>query len=129
MRDLIARLRAALTPQAVALLCALLMLAFMAVQRKDDAHSGTALEERLERTLMAMEGIADVSVVINTRAAQAVSGILSDQKGEETPIGAITVVQGEDDPVLKLEIQDAVCALLGLPASSVSVIMGGIGDE
>lgn len=129
MRDLIARLRAALTPQAVALLCALLMLAFMAVQRKDDAHRGTALEERLERTLMAMEGIADVSVVINTRAAQAVSGILSDQKGEETPIGAITVVQGEDDPVLKLEIQDAVCALLGLPASSVSVIMGGIGDE
>ena len=88
MRDLIARLRAALTPQAVALLCALLMLAFMAVQRKDNAHSGTALEERLERTLMAMEGLADVSVVINTRAAQAVSGILSDQNGEEMRLGS-----------------------------------------
>ena len=42
------------------------------------------------------------------------------------PVGAIAVMQGADDPVLQLEIQEAICVLLGLPASSVSVMMGGI---
>lgn len=126
MRDLLARLRAALTPQAAALLCALLMLVFVAAQRNGVDREGTELEERLEHALLGMEGVENVSVVINTRVAQADSGMFDGQKKEEMPVGAIAVMQGEDDPVLQLEIQEAICVLLGLPASSVSVMMGGI---
>ena len=40
-------------------------------------------------------------------------------------MGAVAVAQGADDPLVCLELQQALCALLGLPASAVSVVTGG----
>ena len=53
MRDLLLRLRAALTPQALIVL-ALVMLLGMGFMREGD--SGTALERRTEEALAAIEG-------------------------------------------------------------------------
>jgi len=53
--------------------------------------------------------------------------VLGAQGGETQaiPSGAVAVAQGADDPFVCAQLTQALCALLGLPASSVSVISGG----
>lgn len=124
MRDLLGRLRAALTPQALALLAlaALLLFGGGALQGGD---AQTDLERRIARTLSAVEGAGRVQVVISTRETGTRSGALSSSGAQEVPCGAVAVAQGADDPIVYLELQQALCALLGLPASSVSIVTGG----
>ena len=123
MRDLIARLRAALTPQTIAWLCAVMLL-FLQIRYGAGGGKETALETRVSRTLSQMMGAGRVSVVIQTKRVPQSGGFAS-QQGEEMPVGAVAVAQGADDPVIRMEIQEALCALLGIPASSVSVKTGG----
>jgi len=119
------RLRAALaTPGAWVLLiaCALLLLMSATASRQ---QTGTALEARIARTLSAMEGAGRVEVVIRTResASQGKSGLL--MTGGETelaPCGAVAVAEGADDPLVRMRLTQALCALLGLQASAVSVV-------
>lgn len=122
LKDVLSRLRAALTPQAALLLAAALLLFWLAVSRQSGA---SPLEERLARTLSCMEGAGRVEVTIRTREVKTSGGTLAASAGEEVPCGAVVVAQGAQDPLVEMELRQAVCALLGLPASSVSVVTGG----
>ena len=123
MKDVLSRRRAALTPQAVVLLAAALLLCGLAAasQRTD----ASPLEERLARTLSCMEGAGRVEVTIRTREVASSGGAFGASASESVPCGAVVVAQGAQDPLVEMELRQAVCALLGLPASSVSVVTGG----
>lgn len=122
MKDLLLRLRAALTPTALIVL-ALLLLLCMNLMHKGD--TGTALERRTAKALASISGAGEVQVVIRMREAQRQNGISSSNGTAALPCGAIAVAQGADDPWVKIELQEALCALLGLPPSAVSVVAGG----
>ncbi len=123
--DVLRRLRAALTPQA------LLALALLALLGAAAGASGggqeTALERRIARALSAVEGAGEVRVVIMTRA-ETESAPLSGSASREIPCGAVAVARGAGDPLVNLRLTQALCSLLGLPASAVSVL-GGAGGR
>ena len=124
MKGMLGRLRAALTPQALlALLAALALIAFSGVLERS---GGENLEARVSRTLSQLAGAGRVQVVIYTRAREAASGTFSPSgaQAEELPCGAVAVAQGADDPLVRMQLEQALCALLGLPASAVSVVTG-----
>ena len=123
LKDVLSRLRAALTPQAVALLAAALLLCWLAAASQRTGAS--PLETRLARTLSCMEGAGRVEVTIRTREVASSGGAFGASVSESVPCGAVVVAQGAQDPLVKMELRQAVCALLGLPASSVSVVTGG----
>ena len=123
LKDVLSRLRAALTPQAVMLLAAALLLCWLAAASQRTGAS--PLETRLARTLSCMEGAGRVEVTIRTREVASSSGVFGTSVSESVPCGAVVVAQGAQDPLVEMELRQAVCALLGLPASSVSVVTGG----
>ena len=123
LKDVLSRLRAALTPQAVVLLAAALLLCWLAAASQRTGAS--PLETRLARTLSCMEGAGRVEVTIRTREVASSGGVFGTSVSESVPCGAVVVAQGAQDPLVKMELRQAVCALLGLPASSVSVVTGG----
>lgn len=124
MREWLMRLRAVLTPQVLVLLVAALLLAGYGFRGIGHQPAQTSLERRIEHALSQMAGAGRVSVVIKTRKdIQRENGAY--MQGEEYPSGAVAVAQGASDPLIRLELQEALCALLGLPASAVSVIAGG----
>lgn len=122
MQDVLSRLRAALTPQALLFLAALLLLA-LGMPGKDQ-DSSSALEKRIEKTLSAVEGAGRVRVVIRTKTINS-TGALSSGKEQSIVCGAAAVAPGAADPLVRLELEQALCALLDLPASAVSVMTGG----
>lgn len=121
MREMLSRLRAALTPQALALFAAL-AIAFLLASREGDTQS---LESRIARTLSGVEGAGRVEVTIRMREIQSSGSLMGSAQTERSPLGAVAVAQGADDPLVAMQLQEALCALLGLPAASVSVIAGG----
>lgn len=123
LKDVLSRLRAALTPQAVVLLAAAMLLCWLAAASQRTGAS--PLETRLARTLSCMEGAGRVEVTIRTREVASSGGAFGASVSESVPCGAVVVAQGAQDPLVKMELRQAVCALLGLPASSVSVVTGG----
>ncbi len=123
LKDVLSRLRAALTPQAVALLAAALLLCWLAAASQ--RTGALPLETRLARTLSCMEGAGRVEVTIRTREVASSGGVFGTSVSESVPCGAVVVAQGAQDPLVEMELRQAVCALLGLPASSVSVVTGG----
>lgn len=122
MRDVFARLRAALTPQALLALASALVLLGMAFP-SDLKNQTSDLEEQTARVLSSVSGAGKVDVVIRMQREE--SGALSADSGRTFPVGAVAVAQGADDPIVRLELQQALCALLSLPASSVSIVTGG----
>lgn len=123
LKDVLSRLRAALTPQAVVLLAAALLLCWLAAASQ--RTGALPLETRLARTLSCMEGAGRVEVTICTREVASSGGVFGTSVSESVPCGAVVVAQGAQDPLVEMELRQAVCALLGLPASSVSVVTGG----
>ena len=121
---MLGRLRAALTPQALAALLA--ALALVALSGVLGRTGGESLETRAARTLSQMEGAGRVQVVIYTRAKETASGAFSSSGAQtgEVPCGAVAVAHGADDPLVRMQLEQALCALLGLPASAVSVVTG-----
>jgi len=120
MREVLSRLRAALTPQTLLLMAALMLLAAgMSAGRGDAASS---LERRIGQTLSAVEGAGRVRVVIRTKTVQT-SG--ASRQMQTMACGAIAVAPGAKDPVVRMLLEEALCALLGLPPSAVSVMTGG----
>ncbi len=115
------RLRAALTPSAAALLTALLLAFWFAFSGGEQAES---LESRIGRTLSQVDGAGRVEVTIRVREVNMAAG-LGTARSEAVPCGAVAVAQGADDPLVALALHEALCALLGLPPSSVSVMTGG----
>lgn len=130
MKQMLMRLRAAFTPQAALLLAAALLLLALGGRLTDGSGAAEDLESRVERTLSAMEGAGRVQVVILTRAQQADSGAWGQADGTaEVPCGAVAVAEGAGDPLVRIELEQALCALLGLPASAVSVVTGTTGGK
>ncbi|MDO5379222.1 MAG: hypothetical protein Q4G52_12905 [Clostridia bacterium] len=125
---MLSRLRAALTPQVIILMAAALALMAGSLFLGQDAGAqSTELEKRIARTLSAMEGAGQVRVVIMTREQEksAETGFRTSGAAQQVPCGAIAVAQGADDPLVNIRLTQSLCALLGLPASSVSVVTGG----
>lgn len=118
---LLSRLRAALTPSTAALLTALLLLLYFASSGEKRAES---LENRIGRTLSCVDGAGSVEVTIRMREVKTGAGFGAGYS-ESVPCGAVAVAQGADDPLVALALQEALCALLGLSPSSVSVMTGG----
>ena len=121
MQALFARLRAALTPQALMMLALLLLLA--GGMMAGGAEPSASLERRIERTLSAMEGAGRVHVVVRTQTIEV--GGAAQAKQQSRVLGAVAVASGADDPIVRLELQEALCTLLGLPPSAVNVMAGG----
>lgn len=128
MPGIIRRLRAAVTPQALTLIGAAMLLFLLALRPQERQ---TDLEERAANVLSQMEGAGKVSVVVMTKPAQQTSGTgfgtlyASAGMDGEVPCGAVAVAQGADDPLVQMQLTQALCSLLGLPASAVSVVTGG----
>jgi len=123
VKDLLLRLRAALTPQALLVLAlALLALEGVDIFRASETHGD--LEQRVSRTLSSVQGAGQVEVVIQMRRTAVQSDAFRSQ-AQEIPCGAVAVAQGADDPIVRMQLEQALCALLGLPASAVSIVMGG----
>jgi len=118
MREALLRLRAALTPQALFLITALLL--FFAGMSADGRES--SLERRIEETLSAVEGAGRVRVVIHTKTTQP-SG--TSRQPQSVISGAVAVASGADNPMVSMMLEEALCTLLGLPPSAVSVMTGG----
>lgn len=122
---MVRRLMAALTPQALILLALLLLIP--AAFRLKAPEQTESLENRLERTLSQIEGAGRVSVVIAQRSAEKEAASLMNREQDTAagiPYGAAVVAQGADDPIVRMQLTQAVCAVLGLPASAVSVSDG-----
>lgn len=124
------RLRAALTPQAIVWVAAALALlagSLFLGKQADAGMQATELERRIARTLSAMEGAGEVHVIIMTREQEtgAETGFRVSGASRQVPCGAVAVAQGADDPLVNIRLTQSLCALLGLPASSVSVVTGG----
>ena len=111
MADWIRRLKAALTPQLVLLLLAALALIGYCTLRDQTGDETTRLEKQASAVLSRMGN----------------SGLLSGKTDEaaEIPCGAVAVAQGADDPLVRIQLEQALCALLGLPGTAVSVMAGG----
>lgn len=124
---MMARLRAALTPQVLIVLAASLLLFGFLVSSGDAAGRASALETRISKALSAIDGAGEVQVVIVTKSggAQAASAFSAPAQQEEIATGAVAVAQGADDPLVRMELTQALCSLLNLPASCVSVMAGG----
>ena len=126
MTDGLRRIKAVFTQQGmilVGLALALRGCCYFTAQGKN-----RSLEVRTSEVLSQMEGAGKVEGAIMTRKSEAQSqGLLSGKNGDgaEIPCGAIAVAQGADDPLVRMQLEQALCALLGLPISAVSVVTGG----
>ena len=126
MREILSRLRASLTPQALAVLAAILL--FLVFGGRQQA--GKTLEERISRTLSHAEGAGRVEVTIHMRELEnGASALGMEKKKQSVPCGAVAVAQGADDPLVAIQLHEALCALLGLAPSAVSVISGEAGGR
>lgn len=125
MTDWFRRIRAALTPQVLLLLLlAFAMLGYCAL--REGTGGMDRLEKQASAVLSRVEGAGRVEVTIMTRKAQTGgTELLKNETGGDVPCGAIAVAQGADDPLVRLQLEQALCALLGLPNSAVSVMTGG----
>ena len=127
MADWFRRIKAALTPQVLLLLLlAFSMIGYCAL--REEAGGADRLEKQASAVLSRMEGAGRVEVTIMTRKTQmGNSGLLSGKTDEaaEIPCGAVAVAQGADDPLVRIQLEQALCALLGLPGTAVSVMAGG----
>ena len=123
--DWFRRIKAALTPQVLLLLLlAFSMIGYCAL--REEAGGADRLEKQASAVLSRMEGAGRVEVTIMTRKAQTGgTGLMKGETGGEVPCGAMAVAQGADDPLVRMQLEQALCALLGLPNSAVSVVTGG----
>ena len=129
MREVWRRLRAALTPQVLLLLAAgMILLAGIGVSTGRDSGRMTALERRIGDTLSEMQGAGRVRVVILTRQIQHGQTGFSGADTQEMPSGAVAVAEGADDPLVNMQLTQALCSLLGLPATAVTVMSGTGGN-
>jgi len=126
MQGWVKKLRSVFAPHIVLLLLAALMLLGGGMVRCSEKTevSQTELEKKIGFALSSMEGAGKVTVVLRTKhIAQSRSG--KEQIENDVIVGAVAVAQGADHPLVLLELQNALCTLLGLPPSAVSVVAGG----
>lgn len=128
MRNVVGRLRAAiLSPAMIALLILFAIFLFMSSGSTDGGER--ALEERIAHILSGIEGAGEVQVIIRTQTVEVKTDNRIGARSEEmrVPCGAIASAPGAHDPLIKMRITQALCALLGLEASCVEVIESAVG--
>ena len=120
------RLRAAITPKAAAILLVVALTAVLMLG-SNGADECSKLEARVGQVLSGMQGAGKVNVVISMKSltGRSAGSGLRQHEEQTVPSGAIAVAQGADDPFVCAQLTQALCALLGLPASCVSVLSGG----
>ena len=121
LREIVSRLRASLGPQALAVFAAIALLMVLS----GSGNAATDLEKRIARTLSRVDGAGRVEVTIRMQAEQGGTALGMAKKTQSIPVGAVAVAQGADDPLVAMQLHDALCALLGLAPGAVSVITGG----
>lgn len=115
--DLWGRIKAALCSPVISLLMAAALMAMLLTGEtvgRDDAK----LEKRIADALSRVPGAGQVEVIIRTR----------EENTGKTPCGAVAVAMNANDPLVRLELTQALCALLGLQAADVSVISSWGGE-
>lgn len=110
-----------------AFLIILLALLFLTFAYSAESWNGdkrmTQLETRISQALSQTEGAGNVRVVIRTvKPAQQSKAMTGYNTQDEIPCGAVAVVQGGSDPLVRLKLTNALCALLGLHASQVEIV-------
>ena len=107
-------------------MCILIILSFFLMQMfsgNGDGIGKTQLEKRISQALSLNEGVESVNVIIRTTKLNRQSaGMSAYIQAEEVPCGAIAILKGNDDPLMKVKLTNALCALLGLQSSQVEVI-------
>ena len=104
---------------ALALAC-ILVLSAGGRQGGETAQTGTALEARLERVLSAIEGAGRVRVMIREESRAEVSAFAPQQ--EASAEGVVIVCEGADEMRVRLALEQAAQALLGVPYSRIQVV-------
>lgn len=98
---------------AIALAAALMLL----TDGSGQTESSTALERRMEGVLSVIEGAGRVRVLVNQgEAAPTFSG------QSLQPSGVVVVAEGAGDMKVKLALQRAVQALLGVAADQIEIL-------
>ena len=111
MGDAWGRIRAVVSSPVIRLLLAAALLAMLR-GNANEGKTATALEKRIGKMLSQAADVGRVEVIIRTQRIDEI----------DTPCGAMVFAQGAQDPVVRMEMTQALCALLGLQAADVSVI-------
>ena len=104
---------------ALALAC-VLVLSAGGERASEPAQTGTELETRLERVLSASEGTGKVRVMIREESRAEISAFAPQQ--EPSAEGVVIVCEGADDLRVRLALEQAAQALLGVPCSRIQVV-------
>lgn len=122
MNRIINRLRAVLeAPVMLILMIVFACVLLMGQGKQKDA----GLERRVETMLSQIEGVEKVDLIIRTRRVDQGTSqgfVGQGMTTEEIPCGALVSVSGVRDPIVMMQVTQAVCAILGLDASNVEVI-------
>lgn len=132
MERIMERLRAVLSMPIALVILLLLSLMLLSRGQVNGNMAQERLERRVEQALSQIEGAGCVQVIIRTHAVSEKangSGLITRSEGERIPCGAIAIAQGAGDPVVNMRITSALCALLGLQASQVDVLVASGGIE
>lgn len=123
MKQVMEKIKSSCTP-ALLVLLALAAVWMLSLSGRTESSGMTQFEARISRTLSQTEGAGDVKVVIRTVKQSQQSKSLSLYGGgtEEIPCGAVAAAEGANDPLVRMKLTQALCALLGLHASQVEVV-------
>lgn len=123
VKQVIERIKSSCTP-ALLVLLVLAAVWVLSLTGRTESSGMTQLEARISRTLSQTEGAGKVKVVIRTvkQSQQSKSLSLYGSGAEEIPCGAVAAAEGANDPLVRMKLTQALCALLGLHASQVEVI-------
>ena len=130
MKRIWERLRAAVPAPAALAVAAAFALMLIAGGGGRESGGNTGLEARVSRALSQIAGAERVEVVIRTKTLEVQgSGFSAGGTAQEIPCGAIAVVEGAQDPYLRVQVAQALCALLGLQAAQVDVLSAAGGMD
>ena len=103
---------------ALAALCILVLA--LGGRKTETSAPSTELEARLERVLSAIEGTGKVRVMIREESRAEISAFAPQQ--EPSAEGVVIVCEGADDLRVRLALEQAAQALLGVPCSRIQVV-------
>ncbi|MBP3655314.1 MAG: hypothetical protein J6K32_01305 [Clostridia bacterium] len=120
------RIRAICTPQTALYLALMLAVSCLLLSRAETKQT-VGLEMRASQILSRIDGAGEVQVVIAMSGEMmgGVTGGLAARQEQQTPVGAVAVAEGADDPIVAMRIVQTLSSLLGLPAAAISVVDGG----
>jgi len=117
VRQALDRLRGARHIGWLALAAALAALTLLATGGEAGFSGATELERRMESVLSCVEGAGRVRVLVSGDEA-----VPAGSFGQTRSAGVLVVAEGARDLRVKMELQQAVMALLGVDASQIEIL-------